>query len=293
MIGVRVLSQDGFSHTTPPELERQKLLVAELGGSYHEVGGATVASALVSFATAHHATQLVLGTEVDGRGGAEITRGSVINDVIRQAEGIDVHVISTEAPKPDRQTSRHRVAVSSMLSVRWMIAGFVVAAIGFAVLIPIVATNSALRPGRHGAFNAPAGFPRLPRPGRCGGSDRGPDTGARGGRRIGGCGRLVLGQAVRDVRDRPRKRHCLSGSVRCVRWRDQVRWWSRQRAIELASSARATSPTRFVRSPHDWPMPTHRASIVLEGEIGSVFEASSGHIVGTERRRLDGRGSGR
>ena len=68
---------------------------ADLGGTYHEVVGADVARALTQFARAEHATQLVLGATRRGRW-AELVRGSVINAVLREADSLDVHVISDD-----------------------------------------------------------------------------------------------------------------------------------------------------------------------------------------------------
>ena len=82
------------SVTHPPHgLAGQRSLLDELGGRYAEVIGADVSEALVSFARAENATQLVLGASGRSRW-AEIVHGSVINQVIRDARPIDVHVIS-------------------------------------------------------------------------------------------------------------------------------------------------------------------------------------------------------
>src|SRR5580693_3450197 len=95
MLGVHIVNDGGLVSANSELLERHKALLGELGGSFHEVAGSDVASALVGFAVAHHATQLVLGTSRRSRW-AEWTRGSVINEVIRESRDIDVHVISTD-----------------------------------------------------------------------------------------------------------------------------------------------------------------------------------------------------
>ena len=74
-----------------------------VGGSFHEIEGSDVAAALVDFAEAERATQLVLGTS-GRRRVDEWVRGSIINEAIRRAGQIDVHVISYPTG------SRHRMA---------------------------------------------------------------------------------------------------------------------------------------------------------------------------------------
>ncbi len=69
-------------------------LLTDLGGEYHEVVSADVASGLVDLARAENATQLVLGASRRSRI-AELWQGSVIGKVLRLSGPIDVHVIST------------------------------------------------------------------------------------------------------------------------------------------------------------------------------------------------------
>src|SRR4029077_4139981 len=96
LLGVHVQSDDGLSGPHGGALDRQRHLLEELGGRYYEVVGSDVARALVQFAKAENATQLVLGASRRSRW-AELARGSVIAPVMREAAGaLDVHVISTE-----------------------------------------------------------------------------------------------------------------------------------------------------------------------------------------------------
>jgi two-component system sensor histidine kinase KdpD len=100
LIGVHVESDDGLT-TMPAELlDRHRRLLAELGGEYRRTTGGDIAGALVEFARAENATQLVLGASSRSRW-QEFTRGSVINRVIRQSGRIDVHVISAEGAETD------------------------------------------------------------------------------------------------------------------------------------------------------------------------------------------------
>jgi two-component system, OmpR family, sensor histidine kinase KdpD len=94
LLGVHVRSQSGLAGPPSGSLERHRQLVEELGGTYREVVASDPVSGLLSFARAEHGTQLILGSSQRSRW-AELTSGSVINSVIRQAGDIDVHVIST------------------------------------------------------------------------------------------------------------------------------------------------------------------------------------------------------
>ena len=108
LIGAHVVSNDGLTHTLPESLERHQRLLEELGGSWHTVTGDDVPATLVAFATAQHATQIVLGTSRRSRW-TELTQGSIINRVVREAKGIDVHVIATDdlaAPRVRRRPMR-------------------------------------------------------------------------------------------------------------------------------------------------------------------------------------------
>ena len=83
----------------------QRRLLEELGGLYHETAGSDVAAALVDFARAENATQLVLGASHRSRL-TELVRGSVINRVVRLSGPIDVHVIS---PRPEADDGERAV----------------------------------------------------------------------------------------------------------------------------------------------------------------------------------------
>ncbi|HEY6532124.1 MAG TPA: universal stress protein, partial [Acidimicrobiales bacterium] len=104
LLGVHVRADDGLDDDDG-ELAEHRRLLGDLGGDYHEVVGSDPAAALVGFAMAENATQLVLGSSSRGRL-SEFTRGSVINRVIRSAGPIDVHVISNEATPDGRDRRR-------------------------------------------------------------------------------------------------------------------------------------------------------------------------------------------
>lgn len=142
LLAVHVVSQDGLAGDAAEQLGEQRRLVEELGGLYREVVGTDVGVALVQAARSLNATQIVLGATRRSLL-AELTRGSVINRVIRASGiGLDVHVISrldTDDTRPT-VTSVSRVPA---VSRRRLALGLVV---GCALLPAITAILTALRP---------------------------------------------------------------------------------------------------------------------------------------------------
>ncbi|MFF7985578.1 ATP-binding protein [Streptomyces sp. NPDC007901] len=106
----------GVSHAS---LTRQRRLVEDLGGSYHSVVGDDVATALVEFARAENATQLVLGTSRRGRLERFLTGPGTGETVTALSGDIDVHRVTHErAGRGTLLPSRRRT-----LSTRRLIAG--------------------------------------------------------------------------------------------------------------------------------------------------------------------------
>jgi two-component system sensor histidine kinase KdpD len=104
LVAVHVQHQDDLTIGSEELLDRQRRLVAGLGGTYREVVAADIGEALLETARGLNATQVVLGASRHSRW-AELLRGSVVHKVIRDSGvGIDVHVISR--PEADREPAR-------------------------------------------------------------------------------------------------------------------------------------------------------------------------------------------
>jgi two-component system sensor histidine kinase KdpD len=94
LVAVHVIPQDGLAAPAAELLERQRELVALLGGSYHEVVGEDIGDALLDAARSLNVTQIVMGASRRSKW-QRLTRGSVIGKVIRgSGTRIDVHVVS-------------------------------------------------------------------------------------------------------------------------------------------------------------------------------------------------------
>ena len=87
--------------------------------------GDDVPATLVAFATAQHATQIVLGTSRRSRW-TELTQGSIINRVVREAKGIDVHVIATDDCARRRSRTGSSTPIASAYRRERLVSAFVV-----------------------------------------------------------------------------------------------------------------------------------------------------------------------
>ena len=130
LLAVRVVSDDGLVGGSE-EAAGLRSLVADLGGAYHEVVSGDVPGALLRFARAENATQLVLGASGRSRL-TEMLRGSVVTRIVRDAGPIDVHIISQDETPFSALLSRPRRPPA--VPVRRQFLASVVGAAGLAVL---------------------------------------------------------------------------------------------------------------------------------------------------------------
>ncbi|MCU7821128.1 sensor histidine kinase [Kitasatospora sp. DSM 101779] len=133
LLAVHISRSDGLAGASPGALAEQRQLVETLGGSYHVVVGDDIPTALLAFARAHHATQLVLGTSRRGRLNRFLTGPGTGQTTVDGSEDIDVHMVTHEftgrsrLPSLGRRHSRRR-------TVAGILAGLAVPAVLTAVL---------------------------------------------------------------------------------------------------------------------------------------------------------------
>jgi two-component system sensor histidine kinase KdpD len=97
LLAVHVSRSDGLADADPGALVAQRQLVESLGGSYHSVVGDDVPAALLDFARAANATQLVLGTSRRGAIRRALTAGRGIGETtVELSADIDVHMVTHE-----------------------------------------------------------------------------------------------------------------------------------------------------------------------------------------------------
>ncbi|RVX44497.1 two-component system sensor histidine kinase KdpD [Nonomuraea polychroma] len=112
LLAVHVTRADGLSsRSDPAHLARQRTLVEDLGGTYHQVIGEDVARTLVEFARGVNATQLVLGASRRGRLAQILSRGVGVTTTAL-AGTIDVHMVTHETTRQGRDRPRSRAALT-------------------------------------------------------------------------------------------------------------------------------------------------------------------------------------
>jgi two-component system, OmpR family, sensor histidine kinase KdpD len=125
LLAVHVTKSDGLTGANPANLARQRQLVESLGGTYHQVVGDNISEALLTFAKAENATQLVLGASRRSWLLALLTGPGIGARTVRDSGAIDVHIVThSHAGSRWSLLSRHRGGITA----RRQIAGFVLAA---------------------------------------------------------------------------------------------------------------------------------------------------------------------
>ncbi|GAB3826213.1 sensor histidine kinase [Kribbella italica] len=122
LLAVHVTRSDGLTGASPARLAQQRELVESLGGSYHQVVGDDIPEALLSFARAENATQLVLGGSRRSRLLTSLSGPGIGASTIRDSGDIDVHIVTHAEIGRGRLPRRQ-----GSLSRRRKIYGFVLA----------------------------------------------------------------------------------------------------------------------------------------------------------------------
>ena len=142
LLAVHVSRSDGLTAADPRRLHQQRQLTEDLGGSYHQLIGDHVPEALLSFARAENATQLVLGGSRRSRPSSLLSGLGIGATTIRDSGDIDVHIVMHSQVGKGRGLPRRRGA----LSIRRRLQGF-----ALAVTLPLLITLALL--DLHDAFN--------------------------------------------------------------------------------------------------------------------------------------------
>ncbi len=133
LLAVHVVRSDGLTGSSVAALERQRLLVESLGGSYHSVRGDGVAEAVLGFARAANATQIVIGASRRNPVVAALTGPGTGMTITRLSGTIDVHVVSHDFVGKGRVLPR----LSGGLTVRRRLTGLAVGAVLLTALVVI------------------------------------------------------------------------------------------------------------------------------------------------------------
>ena len=94
LIAVHVTSEDGLAGSNPTLLIKQRDLVEKLGGTYHQIIGEDVADALLDFARANNATQVIVGVSRRSALSRWLGRPSATTGIVEKSGDIDVHIVT-------------------------------------------------------------------------------------------------------------------------------------------------------------------------------------------------------
>src|SRR6201996_4833418 len=134
LLAVHGRRSDGPAGAHPGALAGQRRLVESLGGTYHQVVGDSIPDALLEFARAENATQLVLGASRRSWLQAMLTGPGIGARTIRGCGDIDVHIVTHQ------QVGRGRALLpraGGSLTLRRRLAGYLLAAV-FAPVVTVV-----------------------------------------------------------------------------------------------------------------------------------------------------------
>jgi two-component system sensor histidine kinase KdpD len=129
LLAVHVTRSDGLAGTGPANLARQRTIIENLGGTYHQVVGDDVPRGLLDFARGVNATQLVLGVSRRGRFAQVLSPGVGVTTTALSGS-IDVHMVTHE----EISRGRRRPPRSSGVTLGRRLAGFVLTAAGLPAL---------------------------------------------------------------------------------------------------------------------------------------------------------------
>ena len=93
LLGVHVVRSDGTAVTSAGDIERNRILAENLGGSLQLVVGDDIAMTVLEFARSVNATQIIVGASRHGRF-AQLFRPGIVNEIVKGSGDIDVHVVT-------------------------------------------------------------------------------------------------------------------------------------------------------------------------------------------------------
>ncbi|HEY2442875.1 MAG TPA: DUF4118 domain-containing protein [Streptosporangiaceae bacterium] len=138
LLTVHITKADGLTGADPAALARQRRLAESLGGTYHQVVGDNIPEALLEFARAENATQLVLGASRRSWPLALFTGPGISNRTIRGSGDIDVHIVTHAQMGRGRGLPQAR---GGAITPRRRLAGYALA-VGLAPLLTLVLANT-------------------------------------------------------------------------------------------------------------------------------------------------------
>ena len=135
-LALYVTRGDGLVQMDPERLHRLHVMTEELGGTFHSVVGDDTATAILEFARAENATQVLIGASRRGRL-STLANPGVGEIVIAESGDIDVHIVTHH----EARRTKTNVRASPRLSGHRRVYGYLLGALGpFALSALLLAT---------------------------------------------------------------------------------------------------------------------------------------------------------
>ena len=135
LLAVHIVRSDGPATSSATALDSQRLLVESLGGSFHSVIGEHVPDAVLDFARAKNATQVVIGASRRHPMTTALTGPGTGMTIIRRSGTIDVHVVGHDFVSRARVVPR----LTGSVSRQRRLAGLLLGAVLLTVLVTLCA----------------------------------------------------------------------------------------------------------------------------------------------------------
>ncbi|WGX96584.1 DUF4118 domain-containing protein [Nocardioides sp. L-11A] len=127
-----VTRHDGLSGVAPDRLAALRAKAEDLGGTFHTIVGDDAAEAILEFARAENANQVIIGASRRGRF-STVARPGIGERVIAASGDIDIHIVTHDYARRRRLAPRQPDGV---LGVRRRIAGYL-----FALVVPLAVSG--------------------------------------------------------------------------------------------------------------------------------------------------------
>ncbi|MGZ5421707.1 MAG: ATP-binding protein [Aeromicrobium sp.] len=120
-----ITRRDGLVGIAPGQLHTLQSMAEDMGGSFHTVVGDDVATAILDFARAENASQILIGASRRGRI-STLLRPGVGEIVIAESGDVDVHIVTHEEARTNKSNARN----ASNLGKRRRVVGFAMGLLG-------------------------------------------------------------------------------------------------------------------------------------------------------------------
>ena len=135
LLAVHVARSDGLAGASHEALAAQRQLVESLGGSFHQVLGDDIPAALLAFARAENATQLVLGDSRRPALARILGPGNAASTIAASGD-IDVHIVTHGERGRGLDLPKARGALSRRRRLRGLLLGVVLPPLLAVALVP-------------------------------------------------------------------------------------------------------------------------------------------------------------